>query len=136
MRCHMTRFSTILKDDFHMKVKNLKKFEKKLLSMKEEIINKLQELRSQRLEHSKDGVIDEIEIYHHDMATGLNLELQERYRLTLLRIEKALHKIQQKKYGFCESCGSQIEIPRLEAQPLARLCISCMHEADQSHYSH
>jgi RNA polymerase-binding transcription factor DksA len=39
--------------------------------------------------------------------------------------EAALAKFDAGTYGACESCGNEIPLPRLEAQPAARLCIEC-----------
>jgi len=46
-------------------------------------------------------------------------------RDTLQDIDTALGKIEQGTYGQCESCGGPIADARLEAMPMARLCISC-----------
>ena len=47
--------------------------------------------------------------------------LQERKK----RIEKALRKIKEKKYGFCESCEKQIEEKLLLIDPESELCKEC-----------
>jgi DnaK suppressor protein len=46
-------------------------------------------------------------------------------RETLQDIDDALGKIEAGTYGMCESCGAQISEARLEAMPMARLCIAC-----------
>jgi|SRR4051794_32433924 DnaK suppressor protein len=46
-------------------------------------------------------------------------------RDTLADIDVALAKIEHGAYGACESCGGEIAEARLEAMPMARLCISC-----------
>ncbi|CRK85939.1 RNA polymerase-binding transcription factor DksA [Candidatus Providencia siddallii] len=56
-----------------------------------------------------------------------NLELRnrDRERKLIKKIEKTLKKIEEKNFGYCESCGVEIGIPRLEARPTADLCIDC-----------
>ncbi len=39
--------------------------------------------------------------------------------------DEALKEIESGGYGFCESCGIEIGIRRLEARPTATLCIDC-----------
>jgi DnaK suppressor protein len=36
-----------------------------------------------------------------------------------------LQKIDNKDYGYCESCGEGIGVARLEANPIATMCIDC-----------
>lgn len=43
-------------------------------------------------------------------------------------IENALAKIENNTYGICETCSNKIEEDRLEANPAARKCISCMNK--------
>ena len=56
-----------------------------------------------------------------------SLELRNRHRERKLikMIEKTLKKVEDEDFGFCESCGVEIGIRRLEARPTADLCIDC-----------
>lgn len=58
---------------------------------------------------------------------GFNLELRtrDRERKLLKKIEQALDKLDKGDYGFCEDCGAEIGIRRLEARPTAIKCIDC-----------
>ena len=40
-------------------------------------------------------------------------------------IEESLQDLDKGDYGYCESCGTDIGIRRLEARPTATLCIDC-----------
>ena len=51
--------------------------------------------------------------------------LQGRIRDNLVRVEHALQKIDEGTYGLCDSCGQPIDPARLEALPLAALCVKC-----------
>lgn len=44
----------------------------------------------------------------------------------LNEIKKALKEIEEGKYGKCEICGKEIEVDRLEANPAAHTCKTCM----------
>ncbi len=59
--------------------------------------------------------------------TDMSLELRnrDRERKLIKKIEEALGKIDTGDYGYCESCGVEIGVQRLEARPTAALCIDC-----------
>lgn len=66
----------------------------------------------------------------NDMATQeeeLAFELRERDRdrKLLTKIEQALDVLDVDKYGYCEACGEEIGLRRLEARPTATKCIEC-----------
>ncbi|WMY95813.1 MAG: RNA polymerase-binding protein DksA [Arsenophonus sp.] len=56
---------------------------------------------------------------------SLELRNRDRERKLIKKIEKTLKKIAKKNFGYCESCGIEIGIRRLEARPTADLCIDC-----------
>jgi len=56
---------------------------------------------------------------------NLELRTRDRERKLIRKIEEALKQIDEKDYGYCESCGVEIGIRRLEARPTAALCIDC-----------
>ena len=58
-----------------------------------------------------------------DMA--LELRNRDRERKLIKKIDETLSKIEENEYGFCESCGEEIGLKRLEARPTATLCIDC-----------
>ncbi|MGB5563124.1 MAG: RNA polymerase-binding protein DksA [Sedimenticolaceae bacterium] len=56
---------------------------------------------------------------------GMELRTRDRERKLLNKIGKTIKKIDEHEYGYCESCGVEIGIGRLEARPTADLCIDC-----------
>jgi DnaK suppressor protein len=58
-----------------------------------------------------------------DMA--LELRNRDRERKLIKKIDETLGKIDADDYGYCESCGVEIGLKRLEARPTATLCIDC-----------
>ncbi|GGB41123.1 RNA polymerase-binding transcription factor DksA [Oceanisphaera marina] len=56
---------------------------------------------------------------------ALELRARDRERKLIKKIEKTLQKIEEDDFGFCEHCGVEIGIRRLEARPTADLCIDC-----------
>jgi len=62
------------------------------------------------------------------MESGLAQEMEA--------IREALIKMQKGTYGICERCGEEITYERLEALPLARLCLKCQSEEEKHQRSH
>lgn len=56
---------------------------------------------------------------------SLELRARDRERKLIKKIDKTLQTIIDEEYGWCESCGVEIGIRRLEARPTADLCIDC-----------
>lgn len=55
----------------------------------------------------------------------LELRTRDRERKLIKKIDESLEDLDKGDYGFCESCGTEIGIRRLEARPTATLCIDC-----------
>ena len=58
-----------------------------------------------------------------DMA--IELRNRDRERKLIKKIDETLGRIESGDYGFCDKCGVEIGIKRLEARPTATLCIDC-----------
>ena len=56
---------------------------------------------------------------------SLELRTRDRERQLLKKINESLRQIESGDYGYCEACGIEIGIRRLEARPTATLCIDC-----------
>jgi len=58
-----------------------------------------------------------------DMA--LELRNRDRERKLIKKIDETLRNIESQDYGYCNGCGEEIGLKRLEARPTATLCIDC-----------
>ncbi|HCV79361.1 MAG TPA: RNA polymerase-binding protein DksA, partial [Pseudomonas sp.] len=56
---------------------------------------------------------------------SLELRARDRERKLIKKIDETLQLIEDNEYGWCDSCGVEIGIRRLEARPTASLCIDC-----------
>jgi DnaK suppressor protein len=56
---------------------------------------------------------------------ALELRNRDRERKLIKKIDETIAKIDTGDYGYCESCGIEIGLKRLEARPTATLCIDC-----------
>ncbi len=55
----------------------------------------------------------------------IELRTRDRERKLIKKIDEALDLLEAGEYGYCEQCGMEIGIRRLEARPTATLCIDC-----------
>lgn len=56
---------------------------------------------------------------------SLELRTRDRERKLIRKIDEALERIEEDDYGYCDACGIDIGIRRLEARPTATMCIDC-----------
>ncbi|VAW76540.1 RNA polymerase-binding transcription factor DksA [hydrothermal vent metagenome] len=56
---------------------------------------------------------------------SMELRARDRERKLIKKIDEALMNLDNDEYGYCEACGIEIGIRRLEARPTATLCIDC-----------
>ncbi len=56
---------------------------------------------------------------------SMELRARDRERKLIKKIDETINKLDSDEYGYCESCGVEIGIRRLEARPTAALCIDC-----------
>ncbi|MBK8537068.1 MAG: RNA polymerase-binding protein DksA [Candidatus Competibacteraceae bacterium] len=56
---------------------------------------------------------------------SLELRTRDRERKLLKKISESLAQIESGDYGYCETCGIAIGLPRMRARPTATRCIDC-----------
>jgi DnaK suppressor protein len=56
---------------------------------------------------------------------SLELRNRDRERKLIKKIDETIARIDAGEYGYCDSCGVEIGLKRLEARPTATLCIDC-----------
>ena len=89
----------------------------------------LQQLRDQSSGDVVDAALDSV----HD---EINSQLAEVESRELNRIEVALERMREGKYGVCEACSINIPMARLNALPYATLCVKCQREAELNGVDH
>jgi DnaK suppressor protein len=110
------------KSEKYMGPKQLEYFRQKLLSWREELIEESRETIS-HLQHEVRDVGDEAERATRETENSLELRTRDRYRKLIRKIDKALNRIEEGDYGYCEETGEEIGLARLEARPIATLCL-------------
>ena len=104
-------------------------FKKKLIDWKNEIIeNNSKSLLFKEVDHeiSSPDIIDQAS---SQAEKNVEMRTLNRQRKLLSKIEKAIKKIQENTYGYCEETGEPIGLKRLIARPIASLTI----EAQEKH---
>ncbi|MFV0449003.1 MAG: RNA polymerase-binding protein DksA [Vibrio sp.] len=90
--------------------------------------NQLREEVDRTVHHMQDEAAnfpDPVDRASQEEEFSLELRNRDRERRLIKKIEKTLDKLKEDDFGFCESCGVEIGIRRLEARPTADLCIDC-----------
>ena len=105
-----------------MSSKQLEYFRRKLLDWRNELIEESRETIS-NLRHEVRDVGDEAERATRETENSLELRTRDRYRKLINKIDKALARIDEGDYGYCAETGEEIGLARLEARPIATLCL-------------
>ena len=112
------------KGEEYMNDKQLAHFRKMLEAWKAEL--------SQDIDTTLHSMQDEQTVFAdpNDRATqesdmALELRNRDRERKLIKKIGETIAKIDSGDYGYCESCGVEIGLDRLQARPTATLCIDC-----------
>ena len=108
----------------YMNKRHLKHFRNILLKWKAELMEEV----DRTVSHMKDEAANFPDLA--DRATqeeefSLELRTRDRERKLIKKIDMTVELIDANDYGFCNSCGVEIGIKRLEARPTATLCIDC-----------
>ncbi|KAB7623781.1 RNA polymerase-binding protein DksA [Alkalilimnicola sp. S0819] len=88
----------------------------------------LQEEVERTMSHMRDDAnnyADPADRASQEEEFALELRTRDRERKLIRKIDQTLEKIRQDDYGYCEQCGIEIGLRRLEARPTATLCIDC-----------
>jgi DnaK suppressor protein len=97
-----------------------------------QVLGALREELSADIERTVHTMQDEATVFAdpNDRASqesdiALELRNRDRERKLIKKIDETVLKIDADDYGYCESCGAEIGLQRLEARPTATLCIDC-----------
>jgi DnaK suppressor protein len=116
-------------DEPYMNTQQIEYFRQKLLKWRSD----LQKETAETLHHMQEESLNEPDV--NDRAStetdrSFELRTRDRERKLILKINQALERIDEGSYGFCEETGVPIGIARLDARPIATLCLEAqeLHE--------
>jgi DnaK suppressor protein len=108
---------------------------KLLLKKRNEVVNGLEAQMGRRLTRETgqkiDSAMDSADQSALDIDQGIDYSLLEMKYEQYKDIADAFRKLQNNTYGLCEECGEEIDIKRLQVNPLARYCISCKTKKEE-----
>jgi DnaK suppressor protein len=122
-------------EEEYMSPLQLEYFKQKLLEWKTALLVESQET----LNHLKEENWNEPDFNDRasiETDTAFELRTRDRYRKLCNKIEDALSRIKNKEYGYCEETGEPIGIKRLEARPIATLCIEAQERHENYEKNH
>ena len=108
----------------YMNDKQIEHFRKILLAWKRQLMEEV----DRTLHHMQDEAAnfpDPNDRASQESEFTLELRTRDRERKLIKKIDESLIHLDSGDYGFCETCGIEIGIRRLEARPTATLCIDC-----------
>ncbi|VAW40790.1 DksA family protein PA5536 (no Zn-finger) [hydrothermal vent metagenome] len=111
-----------LKKEEYMCEQQIEYFRRKLVQWQEELVKESQETIN-NLQGEVRDIGDEAERASRETENTLELRTRDRYRKLLSKIRKALIRIQDGDYGYCEDTDEEIGLNRLIARPIATLTI-------------
>lgn len=101
-------------------------FFKELLIAKKNELEKIQsELHEEELQIESDNKSDMGEVSYLHKENNVVSIIGYKIKKELADINYALQRLENGDYGTCADCGEEINIKRLQAQPMSKLCINC-----------
>lgn len=131
----MCVYSAKMKVDHYLTDAQLDYFRSRLLKWRSELLNETNSTQS-KLKGEKVVEADDLDTASNMSNQMLELRSKDRVRKLIHKIDKALARIDDGTYGYCEETGEPIGVKRLEARPIATLCISAQeqHEKNEREY--
>ncbi|MCX8501417.1 MAG: RNA polymerase-binding protein DksA [Alphaproteobacteria bacterium] len=115
-------------DDDYMNERQLAWFRRRLIEWRGDLLAESEETLSHLKEDSHQHP-DQTDRATDESDRALELRTRDRERKLIAKIDEALRRIDDGSYGYCEETGEPIGIKRLEARPIATLCL----EAQERH---
>ena len=112
------------KGEEYMSVKQMAHFRKILGALKDELLEDI-ERTVHTMQDEATVFADPNDRASQESDIALELRNRDRERKLIKKIDETIARIDKDDYGYCENCGIEIGLKRLEARPTATLCIDC-----------
>ena len=112
------------KGEKYMAAKQIMHFKTILIKWKE-LLMKEADKTMEHMKNDSTKLADPNDAATQEEEFRLELRTRDRERKLISKIGLSLEKIKQDDYGWCDACGDEIGIKRLEARPTATHCIDC-----------
>ena len=114
-----------------MNKRDTQRFKKKLIEQRDQLQGNQKRALSGDIHVDPDDFPDEIDTASSEVNLQFTGRLREREQGLLSKIDAALRKIEDGTFGQCTNCGEEIGVKRLNARPVAELCIECKAEQEK-----
>jgi DnaK suppressor protein len=111
--------------------KELKRFQELLLEKRHDILERARKTLSEDMTLDTDDLADEMDLASSEYLQSFEFRLRGREKSLLTKLDLALKKIEDGRFGICEVCEEQIGKKRLEARPETSLCIRCKEDQER-----
>lgn len=111
-------------------------FRQQLQAWRRELLNESQETISQTLQSTELQKPDLADRASAETDHALELRTRDRERKLISKINKAIARIDQDDYGYCEETGEPISIKRLKARPVATLTLEAQERHERMEKTH
>ncbi|AOY59011.1 MULTISPECIES: RNA polymerase-binding protein DksA [Desulfococcus] len=115
-------------DEPYMNPRQIEYFRRQLIAWRENLLAESEKTLN-KLKEDKERDIEAVDQGTNESATAFELRTRDRYRKLIKKIERALERISNGTYGYCEETEEEIGIRRLLARPIATLSL----EAQERH---
>ena len=112
------------KGEEYMNSRQREHFKKVLWALKDELSQDI-DRTVQTMQEEATVFADPNDRASQESDIALELRNRDRERKLIKKIEETIARIDADEYGFCNNCGIEIGLKRLEARPTATLCIDC-----------
>lgn len=112
------------KGEEYMSEKQLAHFRSMLEAVKRELAGDI-ERTVHTMQDEATAFADPNDRASQESDIALELRNRDRERKLIKKIDEAIGRINAGEYGYCDSCGVEIGLKRLEARPTATMCIDC-----------
>lgn len=108
----------------YMSEKQLEHFRNILVAWKKSLMEEV----DRTVDHMKEDATnfsDPADRATQEEEFALELRARDRERKLIRKIEKTIARLDADDYGYCDACGVEIGLQRLEVRPTAEMCIDC-----------
>ena len=122
-------------DEPFMNAKQLEYFQRKLLSLKADLLVETRETL-EGLQGTTRNIPDSADRASEETDRSLELRTRDRQRKLVTKIDSALQRIAEGEFGYCEVTGEPISLKRLDARPIATMSLEAQERHERKEKVH
>lgn len=117
-------------EDDYMNKRQMDHIRRILKTQRAHLVEQLEETK-ELMREDNDNYADDLDKASVESDFAISLRNRDRERRLILKIDRTLARMDtDPDFGYCEKCGDEIGLRRMEARPTAELCINCKSKAE------